>query len=298
MSTFSIKDLEQLSGIKAHTIRIWEQRYKLLSPRRTETNIRFYDDDDLKLVLNVASLKNNGFKISRIVQMTAEQIQQEVQQVTSSNFQFDEQINALTVAMIDFDKERFEKILSTNILKMGFEKTMVGIIFPFLGRIGILWQTGAIRPGQEHFISNLIRQKLIVAIDNQFSSKRQGASNYLLFLPEGELHELSLLFADFIIRSRGNDAIYLGQSLPFDDLVETYKHNRPNYIFTVITSVPGSSDVEAYLHKLAGAFPDCTLLVSGMQVLNPEISVPENITVIESLEQMVQFVEDHSLVAA
>lgn len=158
MRTYSIKDLEQLSGIKAHTLRIWEQRYNLLSPKRTETNIRYYDDEDLKLILNVALLNDNGFKISKIVSMDRPEMRDEVMHLTERSLTHDDQIHALTISMIEMDEERFDKILSINILKLGFEQTMMNIIYPFMSKIGVLWQTGAINPAQEHFISNLVRQ--------------------------------------------------------------------------------------------------------------------------------------------
>src|SRR4028119_2082894 len=162
MSVYSIKDLEHLSGIKAHTLRIWEQRYNIIRPKRTDTNIRYYDDTDLKLVLNISLLKEHGFKISEIARMTMEDMSQEVLSLTDKNLRYSDQIQALTLSMIDLDEERFEKIMSTNALQVGFEQTMINIVYPFLIKIGVLWQTGAISPAQEHFISNLIRQKLTV----------------------------------------------------------------------------------------------------------------------------------------
>ena len=151
MSRYSIKDLEQLSGIKAHTVRVWEQRYKLLNPKRKETNIRYYDDHDLKLILNVALLNDNGIKISKIAKMSVEEMKAEVLHLTERSFAYDDQIHSLVLAMIEFNEERFEKIIATNILKIGFEQTMLNVIYPFLSKIGILWQTGSIHPGQEHF---------------------------------------------------------------------------------------------------------------------------------------------------
>jgi DNA-binding transcriptional MerR regulator len=155
VSNYSIKDLEQLSGIKAHTLRIWEQRYNLLCPKRTDTNIRYYDDQDLKLILNVALLNDNGFKISKIASMEPSEMREEVMKLTERTLTHDDQIHALTISMIEMDEDRFDKILSTNILKLGFEQTMMNIIYPFMSKIGVLWQTGAINPAQEHFISNL-----------------------------------------------------------------------------------------------------------------------------------------------
>ena len=295
MSTFSIRDLEHLSGIKAHTIRIWEQRYELIQPKRTDTNIRYYDDHDLKLILNVALLKENGVKISKIAEMTESDMQREVIKLTERNLRYPEQIHSLTIAMVDLDEERFEKIISSNILKLGFEKTMINVIYPFLSKIGILWQTGAINPAQEHFISNLVRQKLIAAIDGQYFVSSEKARKYILYLPEGELHELSLLFADYIIKSRNNRTVYLGQSLPFMDLTAVYDIHKPDYILSVITTTPGPSEIQAYVDRLSASFPDAQVLLTGFQVVGQDVDAPENVTIFTRLEQLIQFVEENTM---
>jgi len=240
---YSIRDLEQLSGIKAHTLRVWEQRYNIIQPKRTATNIRYYDDSDLKLILNISFLNRNGYKISHISNMELEEISQTVIKISDSNLEFPNQVNALVIAMVNLDEERFEKIISTNTLQFSFEQTMLNIVNPFLRQIGILWQTGNINPAHEHFISNLIRQKLIVAIDGQIGPINPHAKKYVLFFPEGELHELTLLFSAYIIKSRHNKAIYLGQSLPIKDLTQIVESFQPDYILTIITSSPSREDV-------------------------------------------------------
>lgn len=286
MSTYSIRDLEQLSGIKAHTLRIWEQRYDILSPDRTDTNIRTYDDNDLKLVLNISLLKDHGYKISEISKMPPEELSKEVLLISDKQLNYPDQIHALTISMLDLDEERFEKIVSTNTLQFGFENMMINIIYPFLSRIGTLWITGSIGPAQEHFISNLIRQKLIVAIDGQLPSLRLGAKKYLLYLPEGEMHETSLLFANYIIRSRQNKVIYLGQSLPFNELGFAHGMHKPDYIFTVITSVPGQNEIQRYVYKLAKEFPDSKILMTGYQVVGQDIDCPDNVEIITQIKYL------------
>ncbi|WP_128548576.1 MerR family transcriptional regulator [Larkinella soli] len=288
MSNYSIKDLEQLSGIKAHTLRIWEQRYNIISPKRTDTNIRTYDDQDLKLVLNISLLKDHGYKISEISKMSGEEMAHEVVSISDRKLNYPDQIHALTISMIDLDEDRFEKIISTNILQFGFENTMIYIIYPFLSRIGTLWVTGSIGPAQEHFMSNLIRQKIIVAIDGQVSKQRSNARKYLLYLPEGELHEISLLFANYIIRARHNKVIYLGQSLPFTELAFACNVHRPDYIFTAITSVPSNNEVQPYVDKLARAFPDSHLLLTGYQIVGQDINMPANGTVVNNVEDLIR----------
>jgi DNA-binding transcriptional MerR regulator len=286
MSIYSIKDLEQLSGIKAHTLRIWEQRYDILKPDRTDTNIRTYDDHDLKLVLNISLLKEHGHKISEISKMSPEELSKEVLLISDKQLSYPDQIHALTISMLDLDEERFEKIVSTNTLQFGFENMMINIIYPFLSRIGTLWITGSIRPAQEHFISNLIRQKLIVAIDSQPPSLKPGAKKYLLYLPEGEMHEISLLFANYIVRSRQNKVIYLGQSLPFSELSFAHEIHKPDYIFTVITSVPGQNEIQRYVYKLAKEFPNSKILMTGYQVVGQDIDCPENIEIITQIKYL------------
>ena len=288
MSNYSIRDLEQLSGIKAHTLRIWEQRYDILRPERTDTNIRTYDDKDLKLVLNIALLKDHGYKISEISKMESDEMSREVMSISDKHMNYPDQIHALTISMLDLDEERFEKIVSTNTLQFGFENMMVNIIYPFLARIGTLWITGSIGPAQEHFISNLIRQKLIVAIDGQLPSLRQGAKKYLLYLPEGEMHEISLLFGNYIVRSRQNKVIYLGQSLPFSELSFACEMHKPDYIFSVITSVPGQDEIQRYVYKLAKEFPDSKILLTGYQVVGQDIDCPDNVEVITQIRQLME----------
>lgn len=288
MSNYSIKDLEQLSGIKAHTLRIWEHRYNIIQPKRTDTNIRTYDDQDLKLVLNISLLKDHGYKISEISRLSIEEMYQEVIKISDRKLSYPDQIHALTISMIDLDEERFEKIISTNILQFGFENTMVHVIYPFLSRIGTLWVTGSVGPAQEHFITNLIRQKLIVAIDGQVSKQRPDGKKYMLYLPEGELHEISLLFANYIIRARYNKVIYLGQSLPFSELVFAYNVHKPDYVFSAITSVPSSNEVQAYVNKLGAQFPESHLLLTGYQVVGQDLQMPDNGTIVNTIDDLIR----------
>lgn len=291
MSNYSIKDLEQLSGIKAHTLRIWEQRYNIINPKRTDTNIRTYDDNDLKLVLNIALLKDHDYKISEIAKLSLEELSKEVLAISDKQLNYPDQIHALTIAMIDIDEERFEKIMSTNILQFGFENTMINIIYPFLSRIGTLWVTGSIGPAQEHFITNLIRQKIIVAIDGQIIKPTADSKKYILYTPEGEFHEIPLLFANFILRARNNKVIYLGQSMPFSELQFICQHHKPDCLFTVITSTPGQDEIQQYVNKLGDTFPDVKILLTGYQVIAQGLDLPKNTEVVNNVRQLMEFAE-------
>lgn len=295
MSFYSIKDLEHLSGIKAHTLRIWEQRYNFLHPKRTDTNIRLYNDEDLKLILNVSLLRENGYKISKIAGMDARQISESVRQITDQQSNhFNEQIHALSLSMIDLDEERFEKIMSTNILQQGFEQTMLQVVFPFMSKIGVLWQTGSVTPAQEHFISNLIRQKLIVAIDGSYVSSKDRPKKYLLYLPEGELHELTLLFCYYAIKSRKNKVIYLGQNVPLADVESTYEIYKPDYILSVITTTKSVAKTQRYINAMGEKFDKAQLLLSGYQLLSNDLKLPKNARILYRLEDFIQLLEQHS----
>lgn len=263
VGTYSIKELERLSGIKAHTIRIWEKRYNLIQPQRTSTNIRFYSDDDLKKIMNISALNNQGMKISKIADLSGEEINQHIFNITETQSSASAYIERLVLAMVDLDEEQFDKIITALVKKFGFERAVTEAIYPFLEKIGVLWQTRNITPAQEHFISNLIRQKVIVAIDalplNSDSKKR-----VVLFLPEYEQHEIGLLFNYYLARKAGFKCYYLGQSVPHSDLMDIVQTHKPHVLITAIIS-PMMRGVPAYLESLSREFAKQHILVSGIQ---------------------------------
>jgi len=266
MASYSIKELENLSGIKAHTIRIWEKRYNLIVPSRTETNIRYYCDKDLKRLLNIAILNRQGIRISEIAKLSDEELSERVVNMASDSGDAAQNIEQLVIAMVDMDEVKFDRILSRYIMHEGFENAVIRVIFPFFERIGILWQTGTINPAHEHFVSNLFRQKLMVAIDNIMVTDNHKAKKFILFLPEGEYHELGLLFYNYLIRKSGQIVYYLGSSVPFNDVLETSKMVNPDYFFTTITSLLTRDETVKYLKNLSKAFPLQKILVTGQQI--------------------------------
>ena len=292
MSVYSIKDLEHLSGIKAHTIRIWEQRYKLFSPQRTSTNIRFYSEDDLKLILNISTLRNHGHKISKIVQMSPCEISIQVHQVKTESL-YEDQIHELTKAMVDLNEADFEQTLNQNIKKLGFEASMMEIIYPFMSKIGILWMTNAINPAQEHFISHLVRQKLIAATDQTVPSSE--GPMFLLFLPEGELHELGILLANYMLRKRGLRTIFFGQTVPLNALEEVYHKLEPEYILTSMTTTPDPSRIQSYIDTLNNKFKDSQILISGSRVVGQDLKTSDQMTIIKSFQDL-KLIIDQALV--
>lgn len=277
MGTYSIKELERLSGIKAHTIRMWEKRYSLIQPERTSTNIRYYSDEDLKKIMNVSALNNHGVKISKIAGMSGEEINQHVFRITETQTSASAYIEQLVLAMVDLEEEQFSKIVTLLVRKFGFERTITEGIYPFLEKIGILWQTRNITPAQEHFISNLIRQKIIVAIDAlplQTDSKKR----VVIFLPEHEQHEIGLLFNYYLTRYAGFKCYYLGQNVPHNDLVDIVETHTPHILITSITS-PMMRGTSAYLGLLSQQFPKQQIFISGIQVADQPEKPFDNIRV-------------------
>jgi MerR family transcriptional regulator, light-induced transcriptional regulator len=291
MSKYSIKDLEQLSGIKAHTLRIWEQRFNFITPERTDTNIRFYNDRDLRLVLNISLLKDHGYKISEIAQMKYDELNDEVLSLSEKQINYPDQIQALTVAMIEIDEDAFDKIMNANIKQFGFESTMINIIYPFLVKIGTLWLTGSVGPSQEHFMTQLIRQKITVAIDIMPRNPKPDAKKFVLYTPEGEYHDIGLLFAYFILKSRNQKVFYFGQSLPFGDLEFIVNRHDPDFIFTAITSLPSHADVQRYISKVAINYPKVELLLTGMQVIGQGLKLESNIQIVNKVQDLIDIAD-------
>ncbi len=285
MGRYSIKELEKLSGIKAHTIRIWEKRYGLIDPQRTETNIRYYTDDDLRKIINVALLNHQGIKISKIANMSSKEVNEEIISLSEKTNHHTIHHDQLIKTVIEFDEEAFEVILHQIILQNGFENTVINVLYPFLNKIGILWQTGNIHPAQEHFISNLIRQKIIVAIDELPRTDPDGL-RAVVFLPENELHEIGLLFYNYILKKNGYRTYYLGQTVPYKDLKAVCDAHKPEFLITAVVSTSKKSEMEAYLEKMANDFKNLTILASGAPLIDKSIKIPKNITVFTSIEEL------------
>ena len=277
MIKYSIKDLEKLTGIKAHTIRIWEKRYQLISPERTSTNIRYYSDSDLKKLLNVSTLNRNGLKISNIVSMNNEEINQRIMDISDTSNDFDNQVEQLIISMIDMDEARFDRVLSSSVIKMGFDDTVTKILYPFFEKIGILWQIGTVCAAQEHFVSALVRQKLILAIDGQSGSYKPDSKVFLLFLPSNEWHELGLLFYSYLLKKAGYKVIYLGQSVPFEDLLDVIEKHQIDCLFTSVTTPLPQRKYTDYLHQLSDSFPDKQIFITGYQTNEYLVDLPGNV---------------------
>jgi MerR family transcriptional regulator, light-induced transcriptional regulator len=288
MASYSIKELENLSGIKAHTIRIWEKRYGIIKPARTDTNIRYYCDTELKRLLNIAILNRCGMRISDISKLSDSEMNEKVINVSSDSSNAENNIENLTIAMVEMDEHKFDRILSRYIMNEGFESSVINIIFPFFEKIGLLWQTGSINPAHEHFVSNLFRQKLIVAIDNVTVTENKDVKKFILFLPEGEYHELALLFYYYLVKKSGKLVYYLGSSVPYNDVVETSEMVSSDYLFTSLTSSLNKDDVIEYLRNLSQTFPFQKIFVTGLLIKENLTEFPSNILKVSSVKDFME----------
>ncbi len=289
MNAFTIKDLENLSGIKAHTIRIWEQRYSFIKPQRTGTNIRFYTNEELKTILNISLLNKNGYKISHINKMQQDEIREKIVTLNSIEAQHERIINEMIQFMVDLDINKFEDLLDDYILTKGIDKTITQIIFPYLERIGILWLTNHIYPAQEHLVTNIIRQKLIMGIE-RVSTHLKSNTTVLLFLPEGEHHELGLLYMYYLLKNRGVKALYLGANVPIKDIEFVCKLKKPNYLYSHLTSVASNFNLEKFLAQVHLRLPDFTTIISGQLTQGYRKKIPQNVNFMRSLPEVMEYV--------
>ena len=289
MDSFTIKDLENISGIKAHTIRIWEQRYQFLKPKRTETNIRFYSNEELKKLLRISLLNKYGFKISLLDKMNEGELENKIHSLTQLEAQQERIVNELVECMIEVDLERLESILEGYIQSKGIERTITQIIFPFMEKIGILWVTNHINPAQEHLVTNIIRQKLIVGIDSVVKEIKINKT-VLLFLPEGEFHELGVLFVSYLLKCKGVSTIYLGANVPLRDVEYLVNLKKPSYIYSHLSSVGHSFNFDKFILAITKKFASTPIILSGLLTNTYEKKIPSQITFKKTLAEVMEFI--------
>jgi hypothetical protein len=289
MNSFSISQLAQFSGVKAHTIRMWEQRYNALKPNRTEGNTRYYDNEQLRRLLNIVSLAHLDYKVSELCMMPDKKLFKLIEKLNADDFKnrYGYFIGNLISAGINYDEAGFEKIFSHCILRFGMKETYLEIIYPLVVRMGLMWSADAIPPAYEHFISNLLRQKLLTAIDSLPAAKL-GSDSWLLFLPENEFHEIGLLFASYLLRLSGKKVIYLGCNLPFQSLKMVFKSTSPNnlLLFFVHHNLP--DDTQEYLNNLSSQFRGKNIFVASNQKLTDQLKNKNNIRFLHSVEDLEQ----------
>lgn len=286
MAQYSLFELVNLTGIQAATIRAWERRYKILAPHRTDTNRRYYDDDDLRHILNVATMYRNGEKISKIATLSASELEQKVKAKSTEYVDADTSIDGMIAAMIGINKNAVNEILLRSIINVGFEQTYTGLVFPFLMRVGVLWQTGNLNLGAEHFISNIFRNKLISAIDALISINSLDKKRVIMFLPEKEMHELSLLFYQYVILKMGCEVVYLGQSTPMDAVKQVADKWHTDAVVTGLMSGAALNRTDEYLQQLSSTFKSQKVLVAGLLADEAEKNHFDNVIPIKSIDDL------------
>lgn len=291
--SFSIRDMENLSGIKAHTIRIWEKRYNLFSPERTSTNIRTYSIGSLQKLLNITLLYNNGYKISKIAKLDESQIPMMVKEIVAQNSKKSHALNAFKLAMLNFDQSLFQKTYNSLLVERSFREVFYEVFIPLLNELGLLWQTATISPAHEHFISNLIKQKIYIQTEKlQFEEPTKKDKVFVLFLPENEIHELGLLYINYEITLRGYKSIYLGQTMPMENLSDLLKYYTNIYFVSYFTVAPTPNELQAYLERFSNILelsPDSRLYVLGHQIRHATADTfPDTVKAFNSIEQLLE----------
>lgn len=288
MNSFVISQLEQYSGIKSHTIRMWEQRYNALTPNRSKGNTRYYDNSQLRRLLNIVSLSESGYKVSDLARMQDSEINKILAEKLSGlkdlNNPNEYYISQLIGAGISYDEQYFEKVLSHCMLKFGIDKTYVEIIYPMISRVGLMWANESLPPAQEHFMSNLIRQKLFTAIDALAPPVKND--KWILFLPENEFHEIGLLYANFIIKRAGANVIYLGSNVPVSTLNSAVNDIKPTNFLFFLVHYDSPEECQSYINLLSNKFPGVKLNISGNEKLISQLKLNDNINWIKSSQDL------------
>lgn len=289
-SKYSIKDLEKLSGIKAHTLRAWEQRYNLIEPKRTKTNIRYYIDEHLKRILNIAVLVKSGMRISKVADLSEEELRAAVIDAGRYQGNYESQINAFKISMLEYNEYLFDSIFNKCLIQFGTEETLTKILGKFIQEIGLLWQAGAITVSNEHFISSLVKQKLYSIIDQTIiPQNKEGRYSYVLYLPADELHELGLLYLYYYLKKSGHRVIYLGQSVPIDYLKEVADKTQVDKFISVFTTQPHFEEMDLYFEKIGEMFDsdNYRFFLTGIQFSQYDLSKkPEHIEVAPDIEAL------------
>lgn len=299
-SVFSIKDLENFSGVKAHTIRIWEKRYELLSPERTETNIRFYSLESLKKLLNISLLNSEGIKISKIANYDHETFEEVLNQTVSEKVNKSQFTNQLKIAMLNFDIVLFEEAYNQIAKELTFSDIFKNYFIPFLGDIGLLWQSGSINPTHEHFVSNIIRQKILINTYHlQIKEVVKHDKLYILFLPDNEIHDLGLTYLQYEIVNAGYKSIMLGASVPIDSLKPFINQEQEVIFISYFTVEPEIKKIPEYFQEINNKLlfnNKAKFYVLGKQIslLSDKIKIPKQINLYHSLDDVIMEVKNSS----
>lgn len=290
MNEFTIRDIENLCGIKAHTLRAWEQRYRLFIPKRKESQHRIYDDNDLKELLRISFLYHNGYKVSKLAAMSTEEIQQAVTSTIIKDDNYELFVHQMIEASISFNKEALDKIINSIAIRIGMEKAIINVFYPFLKRIGLLWLSNNVIPAQEHFASHIIRKKIIMATDG-LEIPDGKKSIILVFAPKGELHEIPLLAANYFFRKHNIPTVYMGTGIDYNTLCYYLDRKQTDFIYTHIITHFNDEELDNYLCKLSSKYPLKKILVSGPATCCIK-KLPPNLTILHTIEELMCFARE------
>jgi len=288
LGTFSIKDIESITGIKSHNIRIWEQRYGLLKPKRNNNNVRYFDDEDLKLLLNISQVYNTGKRISEIAKMPVEEICKLALSLSKQTNNSETLFNDLLTSALRFDETEFQHKINSTIEELGIIKSFENVFFPFLSHVGNLWQAGSVCVCHEHFSSNMILNKLNAIINSLEVNTGAWSQRFLLFLPAEEKHTLGLTYARYIVKSNGHEVIYLGDEVPLKHLETIKNTSPPNYLITSITTLL-NLDFKNFIGTLVAQWPESRIIIGGGGNIPGEIEIPDNVNIMPSFEELRSF---------
>lgn len=289
MVVYSIKDLEELSGVKAHTIRIWEKRYDIIKPKRTPNNTRYYLDDDLKHILNISILNKSGIKISKIAEMDIDEIKHRVAELTEVSADQEDQLDSLTLSLLEMNEEKISLILDKNIEQRGFAHTMMEVIYPLLDKLAVMWMSGSVKSVHEKFISNLIQRKCACRIDAMPCSHDE---TFLIYLPEGERNELSLLFLHYLIARHGFKVVNIGTDISVDEILDACDICSPDFVFTIINESMDTDTTTRYVSQICKTHELTRFLLSGVHAHRVSDQLPQLVESIASSEDAISYLSE------
>lgn len=291
MVVYSIKDIESISGIKAHTIRIWEKRYGIVTPKRTESNIRYYTDKDLRRLLNVVILKKKGYKISKIAQMSDHEVRSKVNGYMDISIGLDDKLDALMLFILELDSYNFNKVLDQHIDQEGLENTMHNLIYPLLDKIGLAWLAGSFQGVHESFVTQIIKSKIQRCIEELPDSK-DFTPKYVIYLAEGEKEELSLLYLHYILKKQECAVVNLGTEVGLRDVILSSNTIQPDFIFTILNKDIPRQTFQNYVDQISSNLKDSQMLITGYQAVAQMIDWPNNINILKDLSETVEFIRN------
>lgn len=290
MVVYSIKDMENLSGVKAHTIRIWEKRYSIIQPKRTDTNIRYYTDEDLRHLLNVCLLYKKGMRISSIAKLSNDEIKEKIIEISGVSLDFKNKLDALMLFILELDSYNFSNVLNQNIKQIGLERTMEEVIYPLMEKINLAWITGTFQGVHESFVTQIIKSKIQSEIEKLEESVNDSPT-YIIYLNEGEKQELSLLYLHFLLKKNHCKVINLGNDIPMVDLITAIKTVAPEVVFSIFNQEVQSNSFQNYVNQVCKNLASGKLALTGYQPMTQNIVWPENTVLLKDLKETIEFIQ-------